>query len=140
MTRPSQIRAADTQRMVLRETLRLAVPLHIRELDGLPLSVLMAISARSAAVVGTHGDDLQYGGKHTREAFNALARGLAVAALTAWGGIEFDGLHWCTTPGCRTPDDTDAHPQPHPDAVRAPAPRRPVDTLPDLSTWQPTTT
>lgn len=135
MTRPSQIKAAETQRTVLRETLRLAVPMWMVEVDGLPLDMLTGIATASAVTVGTHGDDLQFGGKHTRDAFNALARGLAVAALVAWGGVTYEGLHWCATPGCRDPGDADAHPQPYPDAVKDPPPRRPVDELPDLSAW-----
>lgn len=140
MTRPSEIEAAYYQRMVLRETLRLAVPLHMRELEGLQPDTLTAIGKRSAAIVGEKGDVLQYGGHKRGEAadvFNALARGLAAAALTAWGGVRFDGLHWCRTPGCSDPDDIDAHPQPYPDAVKLPPPRRPVEDLPDLSAWGP---
>lgn len=126
----------DTRRMVLRETLRLAVPRHLNELDGLPLDMLTSIATASAVTVGTHGDDLQFGGKHCAEAFNALARGLAVAALVAWGGVTYEGLHWCATPGCGDPDGD--HPQPHPDAVKPlPPPRRPVEDLPDLATWSP---
>lgn len=124
----------DTRRVVLLETLRLAVPMHIVELDGLPLETLLAISHQCAVTVGTHGDDLQFGGKHTRDAFNALARGLAVAALVAWGGVTYEGLHWCAKPGCSTPDAD--HPQPYPDAVKPlPASRRPVESLPDLATY-----
>lgn len=130
-------RAAETQRMVLMETLRIAVPLHMAKLQRLPVEHLLALAARDAETVGTHGDDLQYGGKHCAPAFNALARGLAITALTAWGGVTWQGLHWCRTPGCGDPDDIDAHPQPYPDAVKPPAPRRPVEDLPDLSTWPP---
>lgn len=129
--------AAQWQRMVLLETLRLAVPLHITELAERPVEQLLAMAARDAETVGTHGDDLQYGGKHCAPAFNALARGLAIAALTAWGGVTWHGLHWCRTPGCANPGDVDAHPQPYPDAVKPPAPRRPVESLPDLATWEP---
>lgn len=130
-------RAAQWQCMVLLETLRLAVPLHMTELQHLPVEHLLAMAACDAETVGTHGDDLQYGGRHCREAFNALARGLAVLALTTWGGVTWQGLHWCRNPVCRDPDDLDAHPQPYPGAVKPPAPRRPVENLPDLSTWQP---
>ena len=97
----TQADAADHQRMVLRETLRLAVPMHMVELTGLPPDALTAIATRSADILSTHGDDLQYGGKHCAQTFNALARGLAVAALTADGGVDFAGQHWCATPGCR---------------------------------------
>jgi len=81
-------------------TLQLAVPLHIDELRHCDDRQRMAIAARCADVVAAHGDDLQYGGKHCAETFNALARGLAVAAYQP-GGITFAGaLHWCTDEDC----------------------------------------
>lgn len=93
--------ATDTQHMVLRETLRLAVPMHVVEMQHLEPHHLTAIASNSATVVGSHGDALQFGGKHCAKAFNALARGLAAAALTAQGGVDFIGLHWCADPRCR---------------------------------------
>lgn len=101
MTRPSEVEAAEYQRMVLRETLALAVPLHMVELHGLPPHRLAGIASDAATTIGSHGDALQYGGKHCAGAFNTLARGLAAAALTADGGIDFAGHHWCADPYCR---------------------------------------
>lgn len=101
MSRPSQAAAEDHQRMVLRETLALAVPMHMVELHSLPAERLAAIASNAATIIGSRGDALQYGGKHCQEAFNALARGLAAAALTAQGGIDFNGSHWCADPHCR---------------------------------------
>ena len=89
--------AEEMQRMVLRTTLALAVPLHMHELHGQSPATLAGIAQAAATTVGSHGDALQFGGRHCPVAFNALARGLAAAALTAQGGIEFAGLHWCTT-------------------------------------------
>lgn len=116
---------------VLVETLRLAVPMHMDELRGLPHDVLVGIARQSAVTVGSHGDALQFGGRHCAEAFNALARGLAVAALTAWGGVTFRGLHWCHVPTCR--DRHSPHDMPTwPDEARIDPPgrRRPVTTVP----------
>jgi hypothetical protein len=87
--------------MVLRETLRLAVPLHMRELRDRPARILAAIASQAATTIGSHGDALQYGGKHCAQAFSALARGLAAAALTVEGGVDFQGLHWCRIPNCQ---------------------------------------
>lgn len=113
---------ADLQTMVLRETLRLAVPLHVEKLRGLDGEQLAAIANATATTVGSHGDDIQYGGRHCAEAFNALARGLAAAALAAWGGVTFDGMHWCPVVGCPGVDDD--HPQPWPWTPRpVPQPR-----------------
>lgn len=117
--------ADDLQRTVLRATLALAVPRHMAELRGLDDDTLCRIATNAATVVGTHGDDLQFGGRHCREAFNHLARGLAAAALTAWGGITWQGLHWCTRPGCPGPDP--AHHPEHTLWRRATEPRAVVD-------------
>lgn len=142
MTRPSQTDALEAQRTALRETLRVAVPLHIIELRGLPLDMLLGISARCAGIVGEKGDILQFkGGKRgeTAEVFNALARGLAAAALVADGGVDFIGLHWCAIPGCRSTarfdhaGGADEHWPPEPSRAR------PIHDLPDLSTWPPPT-
>ncbi|RXS78887.1 hypothetical protein EST92_19845 [Streptomyces sp. TM32] len=128
MTRPSEAEATWHQQMVLRETLTLAVPLHMVELHGLSPDRLAGIASDAATTIGSHGDALQFGGKHCAEAFNALARGLAAAALTADGGADFAGHHWCADPRCRAasrfdhaPDtDDDAEP---PKATPIPEPR-----------------
>jgi hypothetical protein len=104
MTRPSEIRAAEHQRMVLRETLRLAVPLHMVELRDRPAWILAAVASDAATTIGSQGDVLLFGGKGCAQAFNALARGLAAAALTAEGGVDYLGLHWCRLPNCRAKD------------------------------------
>ncbi|WP_255951589.1 hypothetical protein [Streptomyces odontomachi] len=123
--------AADIQRFVLLETLRLAVPMHMVEMRHWSPAALSAVAGDSAETVGSHGDALQFGGKHCAEAFNALARGLASTALTAWGGVTWQGLHWCTVPDCVGPDGD--HPNPFPELVKpAPAPRPIFDLhLPD---------
>lgn len=112
----------------LATALSCAVPLHIQQLRGLPPDQLADIAHTSATTVATHGDDLQYGGRHCAQAFTALARGLAAAALTAWGGITVAGMHWCHTPACPGPDTPHEPPDSTP---RIPPPRpRPTDTVP----------
>ncbi|MFI2613188.1 hypothetical protein [Kitasatospora sp. NPDC018614] len=99
--------------VALVETLRLAVPLHIAELRDRPTDVLVAIASKSASVVGSKGDVLQFHSPKrgaAAEAFNALARGLAVAAIVTHGGVTFAGAHWCTVHACSDPDAD--HPQP----------------------------
>ncbi|MCZ0984274.1 hypothetical protein O1L60_46810 [Streptomyces diastatochromogenes] len=108
---PTQNAAAEN--VVLVETLRLAVPLHIAELRDRPTNVLVAIAGRSASVVGSMGDVLQFHSPKrgaAAEAFNALARGLAAAAIVTHGGVTFAGSHWCTVDACSGPDAD--HPQP----------------------------
>lgn len=127
--------ATQWQHTVLRETRRLAVPLHTDRMRGLPPGSLTAIASDCATTIGTHGDDLMFGGQHCKTAFNALARGLAAAALTADGGIDWDGLHWCAIPGCQAGSRYDhAEHAPRPPGPDTP-PVRPVHALPDLATW-----
>lgn len=102
--------AADWQRFVLLETLDLAVPMHMVELQRHSPDALSGIASEAATFIGSYGDALQFGGKKCAPAFNQLARGLAAAALIAWGGVTFQGRHWCTMPGCTSPDAD--HPQP----------------------------
>lgn len=85
------------------ESLWFAVPFHIAEVRHRETRWLVGEAKRMATVVASHGDDLQYGGKHCAEAFNAFARSLACAALVADGGVSFAGLHWCAAPRCRDP-------------------------------------
>lgn len=131
----------DMQRMVLLETLRLAVPMHMMELRLLDPGHRAEIASRCATVLGSHGDALQFGGKHCREAFNALARGLAAAALTAPGGVDALGGHWCADPACRASsrfdhaDDEPADPEP----PTIPAPRQFTDMIRDLADYLNTT-
>jgi len=130
----------DMQRMVLLETLRLAVPMHIAELRPLAPERRAAIASRCATVLGSHGDALQFGGKHCAEAFNALARGLAAAALTAPGGIDALGGHWCADPSCRAGhrfDHADDEPPVEPPTI--PAPRQIADVIRDLADYLNTT-
>lgn len=82
-----------------------AVPLHILEINDRPLPWLIGEASRCATVVGSKGDALQYGGKGCAEAFNALARGLACAALVASGGVTWHGMHWCARTGCRSQEE-----------------------------------
>jgi len=108
---PTQNTAAGNVALV--ETLRLAVPLHIAELRDRPTDVLVAIASQSASVVGSKGDVLQFHSPKrgaAAEAFNALARGLAAAAIVTHGGVTFAGSHWCTVHACSGPDAD--HPQP----------------------------
>lgn len=102
MTAPTA-RAESLRNGALVPALLLAVPLHIHEITGNPPEWLLGEARRCADVVASHGDDLQFGGKHCARAFNAVARGLACAALVADGGATFLDLHWCRTPGCPGP-------------------------------------
>lgn len=81
------------RRDVLRTTLQLAIPLWMERVQGWEESHRLARAAACAQVVAEKGDVLQFGGKGCREAFNALAEGLACAAFQP-GGVEFLGDRW----------------------------------------------
>lgn len=82
-------------------TLEMAVPLTIAEVADWTFEQRQAAAREASAMVAHHGDHLLYGGRHTAETFNALARGLAVGAYQP-GGVTFAGAHWCVHPhpGC----------------------------------------
>lgn len=80
------------------ETLRFVVPLHILDLRRYDAKIRHALAREDAVNVGSHGDALLFGGKHSVVAFNALSRGLAALAYEA-GGATFAGLHWCVGAG-----------------------------------------
>jgi hypothetical protein len=81
--------------------LEAAVPLHILDAQHRTDEQRVAAANDLGTVIGSHGDDLIYGGRHCAATFNALARGLALLAYQP-GGVDFAGHHWCTTPheGC----------------------------------------
>ncbi len=103
--------------MVLAETLRFAVSFHLRDVRGRSKAWLTGEARRMATVLATHGDDLQFGGRHSAEAFNGLARGIACASLVANGGITVAGVHWCRDPLCRDPNGP--HRETDPETQRA---------------------
>ena len=83
----------------LTTSLEVAVPMHIMELVTREPAELVAIARQCADVVAAHGDDILFRSKRkgaTAEAFNALARGLAVLAYSP-GGVDFAGLHFEST-------------------------------------------
>lgn len=84
---------------LIRLTLSAAVPMHVHEIRGHTADWLLQESQRCADVIAGKGDVLQYGGKGCADAFNALARGLACAALVAEGGVTWQGMHWCAEQG-----------------------------------------
>jgi hypothetical protein len=91
---------SDDDGGLLGSVLALAVPLRIAELLALSppdRASRMALWQReSGQAIASHGDQILFRSKHrgeTAEAFNHLARGLAVLAF-APGGVTFAGQHW----------------------------------------------
>lgn len=79
--------------VVLEATLQVAVPLWVEELRALAPEERAARAQEAALFIAAHGDDLQFGGPHCREAFNRLAEGLALLSFQP-GGVRFAGLHF----------------------------------------------
>lgn len=68
----------------------------LREVDDELRATQIAHHTRGeiATLVGTHGDDLLFGGEHCVETFAATARALACLAFQP-GGVTVFGLHFC---------------------------------------------
>lgn len=82
---------------LLTTSLLAAVPLHYHEM-GLPetLPRFMPECGKMADLLATKGDVLQFGGGKKGEAaqaFNALARGIAILSALP-GGVDLFGLKW----------------------------------------------
>lgn len=76
-------------------SLQLAVPMAVVELSRVTDDERLALAREHGQYIAEHGDDILYRGVHTREAFAALAKGLAALAYQP-GGVLFLGEHWCT--------------------------------------------
>lgn len=105
--------------------LQMAVPLEIERLRDTDPEQLAQLARDTVGTIVAHGDVLQYGGRGCGPAFGTLTRGLAAAALTAWGGINLAGAHWCPLPRCNDPDN----PHPRPEGWHRQHQRRPVVDL-----------
>lgn len=82
---------------LLRVSLQAAVPLWIADVRDWEPERRVEAARGCADVIAAHGDDLQFGGRHTADAFNSLARGLACCAYQP-GGVTFLGDHWEVAP------------------------------------------
>jgi hypothetical protein len=122
--------------LLLRTHLAFAVPLRIDELRGQPDTTLQRIWTGVRDRLQTGADSMQFGGGtpgDTGRSVGAWTTAFALLALQADGGVDFIGLHWCAIPHCRAAsrfdhaDDTEPRPRP--------PPRRPIEDLPDITTW-----
>jgi hypothetical protein len=81
---------------LLKISLSAAVPLWIERFKQLTDDERMAIAREAAQVVAEKGDIIQFRSKRkgeTANAFNQLARGIAVLAFSP-GGVTVFGLHF----------------------------------------------
>lgn len=95
---PASGAPAPTPSPLLVTALLTAVPLWITELEHQPPDTRAEIAHTLADQLGAHGDALLFGGKQCAPTFNALAKGIALAAFTP-GGITCFGYHWCVGSG-----------------------------------------
>lgn len=75
--------------------LGMTVPLEMQRMQTESPWELQRLARESVVELAERGDVLQFGGPGAGKAATALARGLAAAALTAPGGVDFAGLHFC---------------------------------------------
>lgn len=75
------------------ETLRIAVPMWQHDVAAMDAVARAARGVELSQIVAEAGDQLLFKGPRTREVFNALAEGIAIASY-APGGITFHGVHW----------------------------------------------
>lgn len=78
---------------LLRISLQAAVPLWIDDMRGWDFERRARAAASCSQAIAEHGDDLMFGGRHCKEAFNKLALGIACGAYQP-GGITFLGDHY----------------------------------------------
>lgn len=81
---------------LLMRSLDVGVFMATADLQRLPWAEVEAHARAAAEAVASHGDDLEFGGKHCKSTFAALARGLAALSFPP-GGVVFGGSHWCAT-------------------------------------------
>lgn len=93
--------------VALTETLLMAVPMWQQQLRALTPAEVTARGVDVSQIIAEHGDDLMYGGPHTRAAFNALAEGLALGSMVP-GGVTFAGWHFHDGEGAHKRDDATA--------------------------------
>ena len=85
---------SESRMALLGDLMELLVPMRIREIAGWSESARIRAGRACSDPIAAHGDDLQYGGRHHRDALSALVTGLAVIAYQP-GGVDFAGRHWC---------------------------------------------
>ncbi|MFE4516707.1 hypothetical protein ACFRMQ_21225 [Kitasatospora sp. NPDC056783] len=89
------LKAAPLDAELLRTFLLGLVPLAIAEQQGASDGDIEAIRSRCLELIASHGDALQFGGRHRAESRTALAEAMALLARQP-GGVTRFGIHACT--------------------------------------------
>lgn len=84
---------ATTQGVLLVGLLEVALLGEIANLQRRAWPEIQTMASAAADEIA-RSSDLEFGGKHCRSQFVALARGLAALSF-APGGVHFCGVHWC---------------------------------------------
>lgn len=119
--------------------LQFAVPLEIRRLLDMGPDDIAALADTLRDRLQFGADTMLFGGGQPGEAARATAdwtRALAVLAVTAEGGVDFAGLHWCADPACRATTRYDHAGDTVPPPRNDPPPPRAITDLPDISTYR----
>jgi len=83
--------------ILLADWLTFMVPLFVAELRHTTDEEIQRARADALEQIASHGDDLQYGGRHQGSSRTALAKALAILAR-AEGGVTVLGVHACLAP------------------------------------------
>ncbi|WP_327378671.1 hypothetical protein OG393_32675 (plasmid) [Streptomyces sp. NBC_01216] len=97
---PKALNGAPTDdgfRERLADWLLFMVPMFISEQRNASAEEIDRARSDALEQIASHGDDLQFGGKHQSSSRTALAKGFAILAR-AEGGLTALGVHACTAP------------------------------------------
>ena len=86
---------AEMRRALTHTTLQAAVPLRIHELSQHSEAERERLRS-SMDAHDLHADDAMFAGTHAGTGMRNIITALALLAF-AEGGVDFDGLHFCTT-------------------------------------------
>ncbi|MEU6405407.1 hypothetical protein [Streptomyces sp. NPDC046985] len=94
----------DGFRERLADWLLFMVPMFIAEQRDASAKEIEFARVEALEQIASHGDDLQFGGRHQGTSRTALAKGFAVLAR-AEGGVSALGVHACTAPHLHCPGE-----------------------------------
>jgi len=82
---------------LLKSALSVSVPLYAMQLREQPIEDLLKLAQECAETIAHHDDNILFRSSKVGDAakaFNALAKGIAVLAIVAPGGVEVFGQKW----------------------------------------------
>lgn len=101
--------SSDGFRERLADWLLMMIPMFIAEQRDASDEEIERARVEALEQIASHGDDLQFGGKHRSSSRTGLAKGFAVLAR-AEGGVSALGVHACTAPHLHCPGERHSAP------------------------------